>query len=626
MTDELSDEQEVAAQFLDGIAAVIAVPGSGKTRTMMERIGILVKKHGIAPENILGLTFTRNAAEEMRNRLVPVLGDLASRVTLSTIHSFCYFLLKNEGNVFEILSGRDQIIFMREIMKKLKVKDLSIGMILSEISLAKNNLITVDEFRDLYSGDKTMLKVGEIYEAYDKEKSKKMLKDFDDLLMEAFKLLNEKQGVREKYRETFKHLLVDEFQDTNPAQMEVLKLLMNDSDRGCSFWICGDDWQAIYGFTGASVGNIVNFRDLFPGSNQFILSLNYRSSPQIIRACQNLIEHNLRKIEKTLRTDNPDGEDVIVLESSSEQSEAMNLVSEIKDLVDSRGYSHKDIAVLYRCNFQSRVVEETFSQHKIPYHIQNGLSFYHRKEVKTLLDYLRVISNPNTEEGDEALLSILNVPNRYIGRKFTRDLEEFSSKEGVRLYDGLKSMPIDLPYIRKNVKEFIAFMDSLIADSGNLEPAGLINLLRTALDYDRYVTDEDIPSPDDVKIQNLDQLQMAAVRFKDIRSFLEYTETFEDETVSDNREGVNLMTIHKCKGLEFPVVFVIGLVEGILPSKKGDFEEERRICFVGMSRAMKLLYLSHSLTYLGQPAKKSIFLDEILEKDNSSDTYARQIS
>jgi DNA helicase-2/ATP-dependent DNA helicase PcrA len=615
---DLSEEQEVAAQFLDGIAAVVAVPGSGKTRTMMERIGILVKKHGISPENILGLTFTRNAAEEMRNRLVPVLGDLASRVMLSTIHSFCYFLLRNEGRVFEILSGREQLIFMREVMKKLKVKDLSMGMILREISLAKNNLITVEEFRDLYSGDKTMLKVADIYETYDQEKAKKMLKDFDDLLIEAFRLLNEKEGVREKYKETFKHLLVDEFQDTNPAQMEILKLLIDHKGDGRSFWICGDDWQAIYGFTGASVGNIVNFRELFPRSEQFILSLNYRSSPQIIRACQNLITHNLRKIEKTLRTDNPDGEDVIVLESSSEQSEALNLVSEIKDLVEGKGYAHKDIAVLYRCNFQSRVVEETFSQHKIPYHIQNGLSFYHRKEVKTLLDYLRVISNPNSEGGDEALPSILNVPNRYIGRKFLRDLEEFSLKQGVRLYEGLKSMPIELPYIRKNVKDFIGFLDPLIEDSGNLQPAELISLLRTTLDYDRYVTDEDIPSPDDVKIQNLDQLQLAAVRFRDIRSFLDYTETFEDETVSDNRDGVNLMTIHKAKGLEFPVVAVIGLVEGILPSKKGDIEEERRICFVGMSRAMKLLYLSHSLTYLGQPAKKSVFLDEILGTDDSS--------
>jgi DNA helicase II / ATP-dependent DNA helicase PcrA len=191
-------------------------------------------------------------------------------------------------------------------------------------------------------------------------------------------------------------------------------------------------------------------------------------------------------------------------------------------------------------------------------------------------------------------------------------------KQGVRLYEGLKSIPIELPYIRKNVKEFIGFMDPLIEDSGNLQPAELLSLLRSTLDYDRYVTEEDIPSPDDVKIQNLDQLQLAAVRFKDIRSFLDYTETFEDETVSDNREGVNLMTIHKAKGLEFPVVCVIGMVEGILPSKKGDIEEERRICFVGMSRAMKLLYLSHSLTYLNQASKKSVFLDEIMGNEHSS--------
>jgi DNA helicase-2/ATP-dependent DNA helicase PcrA len=260
------------------------------------------------------------------------------------------------------------------------------------------------------------------------------------------------------------------------------------------------------------------------------------------------------------------------------------------------------------------VVEEVFSQHKIPYHIQNGLNFYNRKEVKMLLDYLRVIENPYSEEGDEALLSILNVPNRYIGKKFLRDLESFSMKRDVHLYEGLKSMTVEVPYLRKNVKEFIEFMDALMDDADNIQPGELINLLRVSLDYDRYVTDEDIPSPDDVKIQNLDQLMLAATRFKDIRSFLDYTETFEDESVSDNKEGVNLMTIHKAKGLEFPVVFVIGLVEGILPSKKGEIEEERRICFVAMSRAMNVLYLSHSLTYLGQPAKKSIFLDEVLGK------------
>jgi DNA helicase II / ATP-dependent DNA helicase PcrA len=410
MSNDLNREQQAAAEFLDGIAAVIAVPGFGKTRTMMERIGILVRKHGIAPEFILGLTFTRNAAEEMRHRLIPVLGDMASRVTLSTIHSFCYFLLRSEGRVFEILSGKDQLIFVRDILKKLKLKDLSIGMVLREISLAKNNLIGIEEFMDLYASDRTMLKVGNVYEAYDREKGRKMLMDFDDLLVESQKLLAERVEVREKYRDIFKHLLVDEFQDTNPAQMEILKLLISNSGNGSSFWVCGDDWQAIYGFVGSSIGNILNFRDMFPGGEQFILNLNYRSSRKILEACQNLIWNNQRKIDKTLVTENEEGEEVIVLESSSEESEALNLVTEIKDLVERRDFLYKDIAVLYRCNFQSRMVEEAFLQYKVPYHIENGLNFYNRHEVKVLLDYLRVISSPESEEGDEALQSILKCP------------------------------------------------------------------------------------------------------------------------------------------------------------------------------------------------------------------------
>ena len=233
-----------------------------------------------------------------------------------------------------------------------------------------------------------------------------------------------------------------------------------------------------------------------------------------------------------------------------------------------------------------------------------------------MLDYSNLISNPYSEQGDEALRNIINVPNRYIGRKFMAELDEFQSGSDMHLYEKLKAMPIELPYIRKNVKEFIKFMDPLIEDAENLEPAELIQLLRVSLDYDRYITDDDLPSPDDVKIESLNQLQLAAARFNDIESFIKYTETFRDESVSDNKEGVRLMTIHKSKGLEYPVIFLIGMVENILPSKKGNLEEERRICFVGISRAMKLLYLSWSMTYLGQPAKKSIFLDEILDTKN----------
>ena len=301
-----------------------------------------------------------------------------------------------------------------------------------------------------------------------------------------------------------------------------------------------------------------------------------------------------------------------MIESSSEETEALAVMSEIRDLVERKGYAYTDIAVLYRCNFQSRWLEECFLQHKVPYRIENGLCFYDRREVKILLDYLRLIVNPNSEQGDEALKSIINVPNRYIGRKFIAELEDFKPGAGMHLYEKLRALPIELPYIRKNVREFIQLLDPLIEDAPNRHPAEVINLLRVALDLDRYITDDDMPSPDDVKIENLNQLQLAASRFNSIQAFIDYTETFQDEAVSDNRDGVRLMTVHRSKGLEFPVVFLVGMVENILPSKKGNLEEERRICFVAISRAMKLLYLCHSLTYLNQPAKRSIFLDEIL--------------
>ena len=586
---------------------------------MMERIGNLVKQYNVQPETIIGLTFNRNAAEQMRQRLVPVLGELAQRVTLSTIHSWCHYLLRTEGRVFEIISGKEQINMIRNLMKRKRL-DLSVGTILSEISLAKNNLIGVEEFRALYESDKTMIKVANIYESYEKEKAKKYLLDFDDLLLETYFLLNDHEEIRNKYAGRYHHILIDEFQDTNPVQLEIIKLIVDtDNDHDKSYWIAGDDWQSIYSFAGASVNNILNFQSTFSSSTLFILNINYRSTPQILKACQNLISHNVRKIEKTLKTDNPEGDEVIVLESSSEEGEALCLVNEINELVGQRGYQYKDIAVLYRANFQSRVVEETFAQMKIPYYIENGLNFYQRSEVRYLLDYLRLINDPDSEEGDEALKSILNVPNRYISRKFVQELAEFSSKTNVHLFEGLKSMPVDLPYIRKNVKDFIKFISPLADYSPNLEPSEVISMIRSQLDYDRFITDEDIPTPDDVKIQNLNQLQLSAARYSSIQAFLEYTDSFSEQ-MSNDKEGIALMTIHKAKGLEFPVVFVIGLVEGITPTKKGDIEEERRIVFVAISRAMKVLYISYSHTYMGQAAKKSLFIDEIMGIDSAENT------
>ncbi|WP_419657511.1 UvrD: ATP-dependent DNA helicase [Desulfosarcina variabilis str. Montpellier] len=622
MNDELNPKQREAAQFKDGIAAVIAVPGSGKTRTMMERIGILVNEYGIPPEHILGLTFTRNAADEMRSRLVPVLGDLSTRVRLSTIHSFCMHLLKVEGRVFDILSGKEQLVFIKNVMKRLRVKDLTVGTVLREISLAKNNIIDPAEFQALFEGDKTMMQVANIYQAYEEAKSNKMLLDFDDLLLETYCLLRDKDEIREKYQGSFQSIMVDEFQDTNPVQFEILRLLIRDNGNPdpSSFWVAGDDHQAIYSFTGASVGNILNFQSMFPGSRQFILDLNYRSTPQILRACQNLIQFNIKQIHKDLKTDNPDGNDVVVLEASNEETEALGVVNEIVDLVERRGYQYSDIAVLYRCNFQSRYCEEAFMQAKIPFHVQNGQTFYDRREVRCLLDYLRVILYPDTDEGDEALLNILNVPVRYVSNAIKDQLKEYSRHRGIRLYRGLQTMIIMVPYVRKLIKEMLAFMDPLVESAQYLEPMQVIKQIRTTFDYDRFIVDEDIPSPDDVKIANINQLQLAAARYSTIGAFLEYTDSFQNEAVADDKEGVSLMTIHKAKGLEFPVVFVIGLVEGLMPSGKGNLEEERRICFVAISRAMYLLFLSYPLNYLGQPSKKSIFLDEILGKREPATT------
>ncbi len=288
----------------------------------------------------------------------------------------------------------------------------------------------------------------------------------------------------------------------------------------------------------------------------------------------------------------------------------MQIVNEIRDLLERKGFAYKEIAVLYRANCQSRIIEEAFSKYKIPYHVENGMSFYQRHEVRTLLEYLRFIDSPDTDDGDDALRKIINVPNRYIGKSFMGELEGYAGQKEKHLYQGLKTMRIEIPYLRKYIKQFVEIIDPLIRDKNQLEPAEMIGILREALDYDRFITDDDIPSPDDEKIANINQLQLAATRYSDVKSLLNYTDGFRDET-SNDKNGVSLMTIHKAKGLEFPVVFVTGLIDGMLPHKNGDIEEERRIAFVGISRAMRQLYLTYSGSYAGRPVKRSPFLEEM---------------
>ena len=309
-----------------------------------------------------------------------------------------------------------------------------------------------------------------------------------------------------------------------------------------------------------------------------------------------------------MRTDNSPGQAVVFLECSNEDDEGRIIASEINALVINGQYKHKEIAILYRANYQSRAIEEVLSEAEIPYHIEAGIGFYERKEVKVLLDYLRVINNPS--DSDDALKRIMNMPTRYISNKLVSEWENYADDNGMSLYQAMKSMHVDNPFIRKNVRQMIQFLDSMMESKDTLSTPEIISGLRTTLDLDRFLTDDDIPSPDDIKIKNMDELTLSSSRYT-ILELLQYSETFK-ESKNHDKEGVNLMTIHKAKGLEYSVVFLIGLVEGILPSKRGDIEEERRICFVGMSRSKKLLYLSYFTACLnGMTAKRAIFIDEI---------------
>lgn len=485
---ELNKKQKQAADFMFGTASVIAIPGSGNTLTMAARIGNLVRS-GIQPEKILGLTFTRNAAGAMRDKLSPVLMDQASNVTLSTIHSFCHRLLKVEGRSFAMLHGKRQVYLVRKVIKKLKIKDVSTGFVLSEIGLAKSRLMDSEWFRLLHEEDESMQAVALIYRAYEEEKRKRLLLDFQDLLMEAHSLLKSHEDRLNSYRHAFPHILVDEYQDTNPAQMEILNLLAGKNDHS-SFWVCGDDWQSIFGFTGAEVENILQFTKRHPNSDRFILDTNYRSTPQILSACQYLIDNNIRKIEKTLNTINPEGENVIVLNSLSEEDEAETAVTEILDLVESRGFKYRDIAVLYRANCQSRAVEEAFSRHNISYRIESEANFYNRYEVNILLNYLQLIDEPDTFDGDEALKTVINVPSRYIGHSFIEDLESFAEENGFHLYLALKAMPVRAQYLQQSIHEFSALIDRLVRDKEWMEPVCLLQDIREELDFDKYLADE----------------------------------------------------------------------------------------------------------------------------------------
>jgi DNA helicase-2/ATP-dependent DNA helicase PcrA len=423
--------------------------------------------------------------------------------------------------------------------------------------------------------------------------------------------LKEDEEIKEKYQQIYRHILVDEFQDTNPLMQILIREFVEGFGSESSFWVCGDEMQSIFSFNGSSVGAILHFNRIYDRpAKRIVLDVNYRSSPEIAKACENLMRHNVNKIDKELRTVKDHGDRVLVMECEDEKDEAVQVMNEILDLVNRKGYSFKDIAVLYRANFQARVMEEVFAENEIPYRIESGTSFFDKYEVRCLIDYLRLIHNPDSDEADFALKSIVNVPNRYVSRAFLNELETHSIRKGTHFYQALKSIPIKVPFLKYNVKGLVKFLNPLIKKAGKVAPADMIRLLRISLDYDQFITQDEIPSADDIRLANLDQLELAASDFDDIPSFLEHVDSFQGDEGNDE-EGVVLSTVHKSKGLEYPAVFVINMIDGLMPYKNGVLEEERRICFVALSRAMKVLHLSYPKIYFGKPVMPSQFLTEI---------------
>jgi DNA helicase-2/ATP-dependent DNA helicase PcrA len=630
--ERLNPEQREAAEHFEGPLLVLAGAGSGKTRVLTSRIAHLIEEYGVAPESILALTFTNKAAAEMRERVRGLLGREPSGMWIGTFHAIGARMLRRDATrlgwtpSFIIYDADDSERLVRRILKDelgLDPRRWSPRSVRGSISSAKNELVAPEEYAarafDPYS--KT---VARVYESYERALLAANAFDFDDLLVRPVETLRRFPDVLNRYRRRFRFVLVDEYQDTNRAQYEFLKLIASTSqadepDTGGNLFVVGDDDQSIYGWRGADVRNILEFEKDFPDAGTVRLEQNYRSTQRILEAANRVIAENSRRKGKTLRTANPAGEAITLLEASDEVDEAEWIVTEVRARLGSdTGRTPRDFVVLYRTNAQSRALEEAFRREGIPYRIVGGQRFYERREVKDVLAYLRLIANP---ADDEAFLRIVNVPRRGIGDASIVRLGEYARASGLPLLAAAETAS-GVPDLRggapRALERFAALVRkfALIADSG----ARLDDLLRQIVDetgFEKALADEG-PDGED-RIANVEELIASASELQaraesgdpdldseiaadsDIRPldlFLAHVALVTDIDQSDPQAAVvSLMTMHNAKGLEYPIVFLSGLEEGLFPlsharDERDDIEEERRLFYVGITRAEEKLYLS----------------------------------
>lgn len=650
LLSELNDEQRKAAACIEGPVMIIAGAGSGKTRTLTYRIAHLIEE-GIDPFNILALTFTNKAAAEMKERIIKLVGNDARNIWMGTFHSIFAKILRFEAEKlgyipsFTIYDTDDSKSAIKQIVKSLNLdpKTYNTSFVLGRISMAKSNLISVTDYMnnaEIQQTDQASRKpmIGEIYKQYNQRLRNSMAMDFDDLLYNMNVLLRDFPDVLLKYQERFRHILVDEYQDTNFSQYLIIKKMAARYQNIC---VVGDDAQSIYAFRGANIQNILNFKRDYPDVRLFKLEQNYRSTQNIVNAANSIISNNREQIKKEIWTANDTGNRIRLLRGEDEREEGLMVANSIADTKNAEGIDFGNFAILYRTNIQSRAIEEALRKMKIPYKIYGGLSFYRRKEIKDVLSYLRLVINNYDEE---ALLRVINYPARGIGQTTIDRIRVAASDNDISIWTVIENLPSfglginsgtmnkinDFMMMIKSATAQLAVMNAYDLAKQIIGQSGIIRFLKEDEDPDNanrienieellngiqeFCEKEDIITPDEeeeLQIKTLDLFLQQVLLLTD------------EENDKEDTNKVSLMTIHAAKGLEFPYVYVAGMEENLFPSalsiaSRQELEEERRLFYVAITRAEKMLTLSHAKTryQYGNVSFQELsrFVDEIDDK------------
>lgn len=630
LLDGLNREQQQAVQHTEGPLLILAGAGSGKTKVLTVRIAYLLAQ-GVNPYEILAITFTNKAAKEMKSRVEGLVGDVANRIWLSTFHSFCAKFLRFEldnflgyNSNFTIYDTSDSQVVIKAALKALNLDDkyYPVGAMISAISDAKNKLMFASDYRK-QARDFYQQKVADVYEYYERELRKNNALDFDDLLLVAVKLLQSNAAVLEKYSKRFKYVMIDEYQDTNHAQYLLAYLL---SSHWKNIAVVGDADQSIYAWRGADIQNILDFEKDYPNCTSIKLEQNYRSTKIILDAANAVIDNNEGRPEKNLWTDKVEGAKIQHFTAQSEHEEAAFIGDTIVKKHDIHGVPYGDMAILYRTNAQSRVLEEALIKRALPYTMVGGTKFYDRKEIKDVLAYLRVLYNPFD---DLSLLRIINVPKRSIGATTVSKLQDYARENGTSLFMTLTQLHLVDTIkgkTKEKLEEFGILIFTLVAE---MDDKSVLDILEAILDRTGYLAqlEESTDPQDQARAENIGELLSVAKDFQDtnptgtVEDFLEQVALVNDVDSFEQEESkVILMTLHAAKGLEFPIVFLGGLEEGLFPHSRTlmnpeEIEEERRLAYVGITRAEKELYISNATTrtVFGRTSSylPSRFIDEI---------------